>query len=858
MAARENGLPPKESTLFKSIVKHYETKQYKKGLKAADTVLKKFPEHGETLAMKGLLLNCVDKKQEAYELVRRGVKQDIKSQVCWHVYGLLYRSDREYLQAIKCYRGALRHDPENMKILRDLSMLQVQMRDLPGFLQTRQTLLTIKPTNRMHWFTFAVSQHLMKRYSQAISVVDAYEKTLEGAPENEYEHSEMLLYKNMLHEEGGNVQAALQHLDSCESQVVDKSSWSHKRGLLLLQLRRFDEAKVVFNGLLARNPEHYAYHAGLQAAELRTATVTERWLCTDVPADTERTLRKLYEQLIERFPRSMVCRRLPLDFARDRAYFIDAFSAYALPYIRKGVPSLFADIKPLSVREEKREQLSQTIKGWVSSLEADGCFPGNSEREMPSSIMWVRVLAAQHADQCGDTVEALRQINLAIEHTPTCLDLYLFKARIYKHAGDRPSASKWMDEARKMDLADRYLNTKATRYMLRADQFDEATKTIALFTKDGDQNSNLFDMQCMWFELESAYCHLRLGYYGRALKQFTAVEKHFNDIVEDQFDFHTYCVRKMTLRSYVKLLRLEDNLWGHDFFVNAACGIIETYLRIADKPKSTETTQCEEQNDELSAAERKKAESKRRRMEAKAKAEAEAQARKDAPAGASGKGDKGKKPAKDKSVDDDPDGVALAEVEAPLDKASTYLRTLQLHAPKELRTHTYGCELAMRKRKYLLALRSLRKAVALAPDDPRVHRYVVRFLHIAQTETLPPVIEEVVSLQREALGLLPGTSLVQFNEAFATRLPHSNSAQIVAAEMHVLLMPDQKKAALQRVLELDVSQFSLQDCVDMHSLIANTLHDASAAENFKQHAHERFPYATVFLPVEVKSDCHES
>ena len=50
--SRDNGLPPKESTLFKSIVKHYETKQYKKGLKSADMVLMKYPEHGETNAMK--------------------------------------------------------------------------------------------------------------------------------------------------------------------------------------------------------------------------------------------------------------------------------------------------------------------------------------------------------------------------------------------------------------------------------------------------------------------------------------------------------------------------------------------------------------------------------------------------------------------------------------------------------------------------------------------------------------------------------------------------------------------------------------------------------------------------------------
>lgn len=45
--------------------------------------------------------------------------------MCWHVYGLLYRSDREYREAIKCYRNALKIDPNNIEILRDLSLLQV-------------------------------------------------------------------------------------------------------------------------------------------------------------------------------------------------------------------------------------------------------------------------------------------------------------------------------------------------------------------------------------------------------------------------------------------------------------------------------------------------------------------------------------------------------------------------------------------------------------------------------------------------------------------------------------------------------------------------------------------------------------
>lgn len=52
-------------------------------------ILKRLPEHGETLAMKGLILNCMaeEPKEEAFELVRKGLKHNLKSHVCWHVYG---------------------------------------------------------------------------------------------------------------------------------------------------------------------------------------------------------------------------------------------------------------------------------------------------------------------------------------------------------------------------------------------------------------------------------------------------------------------------------------------------------------------------------------------------------------------------------------------------------------------------------------------------------------------------------------------------------------------------------------------------------------------------------------------------
>ena len=157
-------LPPKENALFKRILKCYEQKQYKNGLKFAKQILvnPKFSEHGETQAMKGLILNCMGRKEEAYEHVRKGLTNDLRSHVCWHVYGLLQRSDKKYSEAIKCYRNALKWDKDNMQILRDLSLLQIQMRDLEGYKETRHQLFQLRPTQRASWIGFAMSYHLME------------------------------------------------------------------------------------------------------------------------------------------------------------------------------------------------------------------------------------------------------------------------------------------------------------------------------------------------------------------------------------------------------------------------------------------------------------------------------------------------------------------------------------------------------------------------------------------------------------------------------------------------------------------------------------------------------------------------
>ena len=83
--------------------------------------------------MKGLILNCMGKHEEAMDIVKKGLTANLDSHICWHVFGLVQRSEKKYEEAMKAYKRALKIDPENLQILRDLSLLQIQMRDLEGY-----------------------------------------------------------------------------------------------------------------------------------------------------------------------------------------------------------------------------------------------------------------------------------------------------------------------------------------------------------------------------------------------------------------------------------------------------------------------------------------------------------------------------------------------------------------------------------------------------------------------------------------------------------------------------------------------------------------------------------------------------
>ncbi|KAJ7962937.1 N-alpha-acetyltransferase 16, NatA auxiliary subunit [Quillaja saponaria] len=846
-------LPPKEANLFKLIVKSYETKQYKKGLKAADAILKKFPEHGETLSMKGLTLNCMDRKSEAYDLVRQGLKNDLKSHVCWHVYGLLYRSDREYREAIKCYRNALKIDPDNIEILRDLSLLQAQMRDLTGFVETRQQLLTLKPNHRMNWIGFSVAHHLNSNASKAVEILEAYEGTLEDdyPPDNERcEHGEMLLYKISLLEECGVFDRALEELHKKETKIVDKLSYKEQEVSLLVKLDHLDEGEQLYRTLLSMNPDNYRYYEGLQKC---VGLFSENGHYSS--EEIER-LNALYKSLGQQYKWSSAVKRIPLDFLQGDQ-FREAAESYIRPLLTKGVPSLFTDLSPLYNHPGKADILEQLILMLEHSLKTTGHYPEKAEKEPPSTLLWTMFLLSQHYDRRGQFEVALSKIDEVIEHTPTVIDLYSVKSRILKHAGDLAAAAALADEARCMDLADRYVNSDCVKRMLQADQVALAEKTAVLFTKDGDQHNNLHDMQCMWYELASGESYFRQGDLGQALKKFLAVEKHYADITEDQFDFHSYCLRKMTLRTYVEMLKFQDRLHSHTYFHKAAAGAIRCYIKLYDSPsKST----AEEDGDmsKLLPSQKKKMRQKQRKAEARAKKEAEEKNEESSASGVSKSGKRHVKP-----VDPDPHGEKLMQVEDPLLEATKYLKLLQKNSPDSLETHLLSFELYIRKQKILLAFQAVKQLLRLDAEHPDSHRCLIKFfhkvglMHSAVTDT-EKLIWSVLEAERPTISHLHDKSLVEANKSFLETHKDSLMHRAASAEMLYVLDPNKKSEAVTLIEESannmvprngalgPIREWKLKECIAVHKLLATVLVDNDAALRWKVRCADYFPYSSYF------------
>jgi peptide alpha-N-acetyltransferase len=355
--------------------------------------------------------------------------------------------------------------------------------------------------------------------------------------------------------------------------------------------------------------------------------------------------------------------------------FQEVLSLFLVKMFRKGLPSLFNSCKGLLKDSAKSIVIQETVEEFYSKVSDGLPLSSDEEMEFPTAYLWILYFLSQLYDYQGNIPKALEFIDAAIAHSPTVVELFLFKAKILKHAGDHEEAMNVIDYARQLDLQDRFVNSKCTKYMLRNNNTSGAEATIALFTKDNapvDPNQDLIDMQCIWYAYATARSHQRTNRFGMALKRFTQIEKHFAEFIEDQIDFHTYAVRKQTLRSYVDLVHTFSHIRDHPFYTNAAKGAIETHLTVFEAGSAAEQMIDGVCLVGISDAERKKILKKAKKAEKKPTTAAEPEKT-------------------EKKKDTDPFGINLVIGVDHLAEASRILKTLTLVTPNDLETLELGC-----------------------------------------------------------------------------------------------------------------------------------------------------------------------
>lgn len=221
-------------------------------------------------------------------------------------------------------------------------------------------------------------------------------------------------------QESGDFKEALKHLETTQEQIVDKLTLKENLGELNLKLKQHSKAAEYYEQLIQRNPENTLYYKKLIEAKGLT---------------NNGSIVEFYKTYATTYSKAMPPRRLPLNFAAG-----DTFKQLADEYMRKalskGVPPLFVDLRSLYADESKVKIIEDLMLQYVKSLKSCGKYSeaeiNNGPKEPASALLWVYYYLAQHYDYLKMTELAVNYIDAAIEHTPTLIELFVAKGRIYK------------------------------------------------------------------------------------------------------------------------------------------------------------------------------------------------------------------------------------------------------------------------------------------------------------------------------------------------------------------------------------------------------------------------------------------
>lgn len=577
-------LSPQMSANFKNLTRQFDNRDHEKAIRTADQILAAFPEHGDTMAVKAASLHALDKKDGpdgAYALVKLGITKNMRGTLPWHSYAIMCRNDKNFAEALKCYKRAFSFDPENSNISRDLSSVCIHQRDWESFTDVREKMLNQKSDVRANWIGVALGHFMLKNYDIAAAIFNTTMEIMDaGDKDAPVEASQTVLFRAELALLRGKGAEALELLRTHSSLVIDKTELLTQQAAAHAMAGEKAAADAAYKKLIAQGIASRDHTYTL--AKLRGVVFDEDFVPT-TPAHATKFL-AILDELCASIPRFDVGARLALDAvpASDADGFRRRLDGYCRPMVIKTIPSLLSVVKSLYTNPAKVAVIEELFLGWAAELEANKyeAFGGETN---PAMLLWVYAFLGQHFLRKRDFAQAHAFVDKAVDHTPTVEMVYILRGKILHREGKLLEAAKTVDFARELDLQDKYVNGKAIKYMLRAGLIDEAEALLGLFYKKSPVNDGYltaFESQCAWFERELGDAFLKRGDPVSALQCYLLWEKHQRDNHEELFDFHQYAIRRCAMKFWVDVLQREDDLSLNKIWLRVAPCIVRAYLKV--------------------------------------------------------------------------------------------------------------------------------------------------------------------------------------------------------------------------------------------------------------------------------------
>ena len=82
--------------------------------------------------------------------------------------------------------------------------------------------------------------------------------------------------------------------------------------------------------------------------------------------------------------------------------------------------------------------------------------------------------------------------------------------------------------------------------------------------------TGVHEVQTMWFETHFGKSNLRTGKLRSALKDFNHIERHIEAMINGQYDYYLYSIRKYALEGFEQMVDFTDHTLLQNKYVSRA------------------------------------------------------------------------------------------------------------------------------------------------------------------------------------------------------------------------------------------------------------------------------------------------